>query len=49
VSGFRAQAAEPQVAPFNLEDVRTIEFLKDKTKWIGVLRATDAVPGAVVI
>ena len=44
-----AKAAEPQVAPVNLEDVSPIEFLKDKTKGIGVLRATDAVAGAVVI
>ena len=33
-----AKAAEPQVAPVNLEDVSPIEFLKDKTKGIGVLR-----------
>ena len=39
----------PRVAPVNLEDVSPIEFLKDKTKGIGVLRATDAVAGAVVI
>jgi hypothetical protein len=38
-----------QVAPVNLEDVSPIEFLKDKTKGIGVLRATDAVAGAVVL
>ena len=44
-----AKAAEPQVAPVNLEDVSPIEFLKDKTKGIGELRATDAVAGAVVI
>ena len=44
-----AKAAEPQVAPVNLEDVSPIEFLKDKTKGIGVLRATDAVAGTVVI
>jgi hypothetical protein len=44
-----AKAAEPQVAPVNLEDVSPIEFLEDKTKGIGVLRATDAVAGAVVI
>ena len=43
-----AKAAEPQVAPVNLEGVSPIEFLKDKTKGIGVLRATDAVAGAVV-
>ena len=43
-----AKAAKPQVAPVNLEDVSPIEFLKDKTKGIGVLRATDAVGGAVV-
>jgi len=44
-----AKAAEPQVAPVNLEDVSPIEFLKDKTKGIGVLRgATDAVAGALV-
>jgi hypothetical protein len=41
-----AKATEPQVAPINLEDVSPIEFLKDKTKGIGVLRATDA--GAVL-
>jgi hypothetical protein len=40
-----AKAAEPQIAPVNLEDVSQIEFLKDKTKRIGVLR----VPGALVI
>jgi hypothetical protein len=39
----------PRVAPVNLEDVSPIEFLKDKTKRIGVPRATDAVAGAVVI
>ena len=44
-----AKAAEPQVAPVNLEDISPIEFLKDRTKGIGVLRATDAVAGAVVI
>ena len=39
----------PRVAPVNLEDVSPIEFLKDKTKGIGVLRgATDAVAGALV-
>ena len=43
------KTAEPQVAPVNLEDVSPIEFLKDKTKGIGELRATDAVAGAVVI
>ena len=44
-----AKAAEPQVAPVNLEDVSPIELLQDKTKGIGVLRATDVVAGAVVI
>jgi hypothetical protein len=44
-----AKAAESQLAPVNLEDVSPIEFLKDKTKGIGVLRATGAVAGAVVI
>ena len=44
-----AKAAELQVAPVNIEDVSPIEFLKDKTKGIGVLHATDAVAGAVVI
>src|SRR5215471_14767844 len=38
-----AKPAEPQVAPVNLEDLSPIEFLKDRTKGIGVLRATDAV------
>jgi hypothetical protein len=33
-----AKAADPQVAPVNLEDVSPIAFLKDKTKGIGVLR-----------
>jgi hypothetical protein len=36
-------------SPVNLEDVSPIEFLEDKAKGIGVLRATDAVAGAVVI
>ena len=44
-----AKAAEPQVAPVHLEDAGPIEFLKDQTKGIGVLRATGAVAGAVVI
>ena len=44
-----AKAAGPQVAPANLEDVSPIELLEDKTKGIGLLRATDAVAGAVVI
>ena len=44
-----AKATEPQVAPVNLEDVSPIESLEDKTKEIGVPRATDAVAGAVVI
>jgi hypothetical protein len=43
------KAAEPQAAPVNLEDVSPIELLQDKTKGIGVLRATDVVAGAVVI
>jgi hypothetical protein len=44
-----AKEAEPQVAPVKLEDVSPIEFLEDKTKGIGVPRATDAAAGAVVL